>query len=126
VDPKWFNVNEDAQIWSGHANSAHKQFVLVAPAAIRAIDEYQGSYQFEQARGIAPDGTQYDLTLLLDPGYPQAWIREHDVSLLPFEDEPDDEDEPEIPPVEEAEWSDVLIGTAVRIILDHGGSVSFP
>ncbi len=130
MEPKWFNVNEDAQIWSGHADN-HKQFKMSAPAAILAIDEYKGSYQFEEAKAVASDGTQFTLSMLPDPGYPQLWIRIADVTTSPFEDEDDVADELD-PPDDEEPGDEPDIGSAAELgraiwtIRAQGGGVVFP
>ena len=114
---KWFNVNEDAQIWSGHADSAHKQGWLRAPAAIRAIDMYQGSYQFEEVLVDESKGGA-DARDPTTTDYPQYWIRIEDVSLEPYgEPTPDNGDTPP-PPPETREVSDAELGAALRIVAD--------
>ena len=129
--PKWFNVNEDAQIWAGHADN-HKQFLLQAPAAILAIDEYQGSYQFEKAKKIDPSGEQFEFEGPKDEGYPQLWIRKEDVTLEQYEEDPVDDpvdepgDDPDDEPDDELIASAALVGAAIQIILEAGGSVTFP
>lgn len=83
MDPKWFNVNVKARIWSGHADSAQKQGWMYPPGAILAIDEYKGSYQFEEWKVV--DGGIDDF--YAHAGYKQLWIRIEDTSSLPFEGE---------------------------------------
>ncbi len=113
MEPKLFNVNENARIWAGHSD-AHRMGWLYAPAAILAVEEYEGSYRFEEWRVV---GAGYaDLTERTS-GYPQWWIRVADVSLLPYEDPTDDpEPEPEPDPDPEGEGpSNEELGAAVRV-----------
>ncbi len=77
---KWFNVNVDSRVRAGHGE-AQKQGWIRAPAAIRAIDEYKGSYQFKEWK-IVGDG-QADF--VAREGYPQFWIRIVDVTTEPYE-----------------------------------------
>lgn len=128
LPPKWYNVNADARIWSGHAGSAQKQGWLRAPAAILAIDEYQGSYQFEEVK-IAPGGRD---ETLMKPGYDQMWIRIADVSLEQYE-APDPDAEPIPEPDEEpdpggwgTEIGDAELGAAVRVVVTKVASLIAP
>ncbi len=137
IPAEWFHVNKDAQIWAGHADN-HKQFILEAPAAILAIDWYQGSYQFEEARGVDSEGNQYVMNLPLDPGYPQAWIRAEDVTKEAYVEPgnevdppaPPPEDEEGEPPEDEPDLDDELrrlqneaLGAAINLIMENGGKV---
>ena len=80
---KWFNVNKDIRVWAGHSD-AQKQGWIYAPAAIRAIEEYKGSYRFE-ARKVDRDGS---VNIGEEPGHPEFWVRVDDVSTLPYGPEP--------------------------------------
>jgi len=113
---KWFNVNEDARIWSGHADSATRLGWLRAPAGIRAIDDYKGSYQFKEVR-VADDGRD---EIVIKSGYPQNWIRHEDVTTEPFEEPTNGEpglhpDDPAWVPVPVT--GDAELGAAVRTIV---------
>lgn len=108
---KWFNVNEDARVWAGHSD-AHKQGWIYAPAGIRAIEEYKGSYRFEEWK-VEGDGRGDFAT---SPGYPQLWIRAEDVSLDPFPGtDPDPIPDPDPVP---GEVSDAELGAALRLIVN--------
>ncbi len=114
---KWFNVNEDAQIWSGHSDNHQKQGWLRAPAAIRAIDYYGGSYQFVEVLVDEELGGRDER----DPAttnYPQYWIRETSVSILPFIPDPDPEPEPDPEPTPEPgdDPSDSEIARVIRYL----------
>jgi hypothetical protein len=118
IDPKWFNVNEDAQIWAGHSD-AHKQFILEAPAGLMAVEEYKGSYRFEVAVVLDEEGSQVPLELPLDAGYPEAWIRAEDVTTDPYEGPVDDGPLPEPgPDPVPGKYSDAEIGAAFRLLAD--------
>lgn len=95
--PKWYNVNVDAQIWSGHSDNHQKMGKLIAPAAIEAIDEYGGSFQFINVM-IGVDEGGRDERDPLSSGYPQYWIRKEDTSVEPYDPNPDPEPEPEPEP----------------------------
>lgn len=110
---KWFNVNEDARIWSSHAASAQKQGWLRAPAGIRAIDDYKGSYQFDEVRVDEELGGADER--IDNPGYPQYWIRHEDVSLEPYEDS--DDNGGDTPPPPEPVAGDAELGAALRTIV---------
>ncbi len=113
IDPPiWYNVNTDARIWSGHADSAHKKEWLRAPAGIRAISEYQGSYQFKEVmvdESLGGKDERKD-----DPGYPQYWIRIEDVSLEKYNPDPEDDGD-DVPP--SVVTGDAELGAAVRKIV---------
>jgi hypothetical protein len=116
MTPKWFNVNEDARVFSSHAE-VHKMGWMRAGSAILAIEQYKGHYRFEQKK------VPFDLNEL-GAGYNQYWIREEDVTLLPFEEEeppPDDEDDDP----DDGDASDARLGRAIRVILSEGGAVAF-
>ncbi len=111
MDPKWYNVNVKARIWSGHADSAHKQGWMYPAGAILAIDEYKGSYQFEEWK-VKGDGIA---DFYAHAGYPQLWIRIADVSLEQFEEEeppvPDEDD-----PLPQNVPSNEEIGRVIRFL----------
>ena len=107
---KWYNVNADARVWAGHSD-AHKQGWLYAPAAILAIEEYKGSYRFEEYK--VEGGGYGDLDASSD--YPDLWIRQEDVSTLPFEDEDDVSDELPVPP---PMVGDAALGAAFRLLVN--------
>lgn len=116
---KWFNVNEVAQIWSGHSDNHQKMGKLYPPAAIRAIDEYGGSYQFAEFKVV--DAGYSDLDPLTT-SYPQYWIRAEDVSVAPYEepsddpgDDPGDDPDPDPEPDPEGP-SDAEIGRVIRFL----------
>ncbi len=130
ITPEWWNVNEDAQIWSGHADN-HKQFVLEAPAGILAIDEYQGSFQFETA--MVKDGDVLkEIHPKGDPGYEQLWIRIDAVTKDLYEEEPGPDDDGNDPPPEDepdpddepVNDTDERIGNAIRILREAGAKVT--
>ncbi len=113
---KWFNVNEDARVWSGHAD-VHKMGWMRAGSAIRAVAEYSGSYrflEFKPPEDLIPFGN----------GYSQYWIRKEDVSLLPFEDEDDASDDMDPDPEIPALPGDGRIGAAIRILREAGAKVT--
>lgn len=118
IDPIWVNVNKDAQIWAGHSD-AHKQFLMVAPAAVLAVEVYKGSYRFEEALTIE-DGAQVTLEYKLDDGYPQAWIRTADTSIDAYEEDPVGDDDGGGPPpvTPPGEYTDEEIGAAFRLLAD--------
>ena len=112
MDPKWYNVNEDARIWSGHADSAQKQGWLYAPAAILAIDEYKGSFQFKEYKAVDNGFGDFQA----DEDYPDFWIRIEDTSQKPFDPPvpvPDLVPDP-IPSVDGP--SDAEIGRVIRFL----------
>lgn len=114
---KWFNVNKDIRVWAGHTD-AHRQGWIYAPAAIFAIDQYQGSYQFKE---IKFEGDGY-ADLKDDSNYPQYWVREEDVSLEPYSPDPNPLPGPVPIPVPtpgqpgDAELGDAELGAAVRLL----------
>ncbi len=110
VTPKWYNVNADTQIWSGHSDNHQKMGKLIAPAAIKAIDEYKGSFQFEEY-GVDVNSGGEDRLKPLSTSYPQYWIRIEDTSLEPYDPNPDPEPDPE-PDLS----SDAELGAAFRIV----------
>ena len=112
MEPKWFNVNVKARIWSGHSDDHQKQGTMYPPAAILAIDEYKGSYQFEEWK-VVDEGIA---DFYAHEGYEQLWIRATDVTTLPFEDEDDVADEV-WPVLELTRPSDETIGRVVRYLL---------
>ena len=115
---KWFNVNKDIRVWAGHS-AAHKQGWIYAPAAIRAIEEYQGSYRFEECKVVGLGRCDFEA----DPGYPQFWVRKEDVSTEPYEPMPvpipvpDPEPLPVPEPVP-SDPGDEELGRALRIIFN--------
>lgn len=115
MEAKWFNVNEDARVWSGHSDGHHKQGWIYAPAAIRAIEEYQGSYKFHEWKTDLHGSVEITAT----PDYPEYWIRMADVSLEPYGEPTPDPDTDPVPdpdkpvPVE----GDAELGAAVRTIV---------
>ncbi|MCK5603764.1 hypothetical protein KAR91_17890 [Candidatus Pacearchaeota archaeon] len=123
MEPKWYNVNQDIRVYSGHADSAQKQGWILAPAAILAIDEYKGSFQFEEAK--VPEGAKPEdfLKFAAKPGYPQLWVRSDEVSLEPYdpspEPDPDPVPDPDPLPVPEpipSDPGDAELGRAFRIV----------
>lgn len=119
---KWFNVNENARIWAGHSD-AHKQGWLRAPGAILAVEEYKGSYRFDDWK-VEGEGSG-DFAggdFATDLSYPETWIRIADVSLVPFDgqdedDASDDMDSPPPPPPPiTALPGDGELGAALRIL----------
>jgi hypothetical protein len=124
--PVWYNVNEDAQIWAGHADSAHKQGKLIAPAGILAIDEYQGSYQFKEVR-VVGDGRD---EVVIHPGYPDTWIRISDTSLSqylePGTDPVEEPDEEPDPYGWGTEIGDAELGAAIRVVVTKISSLIAP
>ena len=116
---KWFNVNKVIQVWSGHSDGHQKMGKLFPPAAIRAIDEYKGSVQFEEYM-LDADGRSD----LVERGtsYPQWWARLDDLSLEPFTgEEPGpvgpDEPAPSPEPSPVGEPSDEEVGRVVKYLL---------
>ncbi len=109
---KWFNVNKDIRVWAGHSD-AHKQGWIYAPAAIRAIEEYKGSYRFEEWK-VDLDGS---IDFEADPGYPEFWVRADEVSTLPYNSEPDPVPVPGPTPTP-GEVSDADLGAAFRLIVN--------
>jgi hypothetical protein len=92
---------------------------LLPGSAIRAIQEYKGSYRFAQWRGP-------DELVPLNTAYPEYWIRTEDTSLFPYEEDadtptPPPEDEDDVPAV----TRDAKLGAALRLILLEGGEVFF-
>ncbi len=109
---RWFNVNEDARVWSGHSDNHQKMGWMLPGSAIRAINEYQGSYQFDEYKG--PNGL-FDRTV----AYPQYWIRKGDVTLYPFEDKDGDDDNGDTetwPPPQDINVADAQLGAAFKVI----------
>ncbi len=134
MEAKWFNVNEDARIWSGHSD-AHKQGWLYAPGGILAIEEYKGSYRFVDWKvGPGGSGAFAGGDFASDTGYPETWIRILDVSLDEFDDGSGNGDDGDVPPPEDEVWpppedinvADARLGHAVRLIRAEGGGVVFP
>ncbi len=122
--PKWFNVNSNARIWSGHSDNHQKQGWLYAPAAIRALKEYKGSYKFEEWKVVDEGRGAFSAS----PSYPQLWIRMADVSVVPHEGPdpdnggpgPDPDDVPGPGPDSDdapGPSSDAEIGAAVRLLV---------
>ena len=109
---KWFNVNEDARIWSGHSDSAHKQGWIYAPAAIRAIDEYQGSYEFVDWKVVGDGRGDFSASI----SYPQLWIRIADVTAEPYEP-PNDVPDPVPGPGPAPVAGDAELGAALRTLV---------
>lgn len=120
MDPKWFNVNHDAQIWSGHSDDHQKMGKLIAPAGILAIDFYQGSYQFKKVMIDDKNGGEDRLDPLTE-GYDQYWIREEDVSDELYNPDPGPFPNPDpVPspdPVPGSGPSDAEIGRVIRFLL---------
>ena len=128
--PKWYNVNHDARIWSGHAASAQKQGWLRAPAAIKAVDEYKGSFQFVDYGVDTLNGGIDEIEM--KEGWPQTWIRIGDTSLEPYdpspepEPGPDPEPEPEPEPGPDVQPGDAELGAAVRVVVTRIASFVAP
>ena len=119
---KWFNVNKVIQVWSGHSDGHQKMGKLFPPAAIRAIDEYKGSVQFEE---FGLDGDGRSELVERSSSYPQWWARLDDLSLEPFTGEepgpigPDDTvpgDPGPVPPQPSDVPTDAEIGRVVRYL----------
>ncbi|MCK5602261.1 hypothetical protein KAR91_10340 [Candidatus Pacearchaeota archaeon] len=114
--PKWYNVNQDIRTWSGHAESAQHQGWIFAPAGILVLEEYKGSYRFEECKP-SPDAPGGKCESAPSPGYPQTWVRIEDVSTDPYEpppEPPDDDDPDPIPDI----ISNEEAGEALRTIVD--------
>ena len=120
---KWFNVNKDIRVWGGHSD-ARKQGWIFAPAAVYAVEEYQGSVKF------LPEDMMFDalgrIEVKADPGYPEYWVRLEDLSLVPFDldtpdpigpDDPAPEPDEVWPTPEFTRPSDETIGRVVRYLL---------
>jgi len=109
MDPIWYNVNEDGQVWSGHSDNHQKMGKMLAGSAIRAIDEYKGSVQFKeykQPSNLKP----------LTSGYNQYWMRLAALSLEPYESSPDPIPNPIPTPTPLPEqYGDTQLGAALRI-----------
>ncbi len=103
MEAKWFNVNASARVWAGHSES-HKMGWMNAGSAILAVEEYKGSYRFEDFK--EPSDLSH-----LGGVYNAYWIRKSDVSLRPFEDEDED-----VPPPVIVGKSDAELGAAFRIV----------
>ena len=117
--PIWFNVNEDARIWSGHAASAQKQGWLIAPAAILAVDDYKGSYQFKEWKVVGELGGKDKM--IIEAGYPQLWIRHEDVSLEPYDPNPTPDPVPGPVPVPIP--GDEAAGAALRVLVTWAADI---
>ncbi len=112
--PKWLNVNADARIWSGHGDGATRLGWLRAPAAILAIDEYKGSFQFREVLV----GTGGSDQIIVKSGYPQNWIRIEDTSTEPYEEPGTDPVVvPDPVPSPEIVAGDAELGAAFRTIV---------
>ena len=105
---KWYNVNEDARVWSGHADT-QKQGWMRAGSAVLAVEEYQGSVRFEDYREPS------DLKELTG-GYPEYWMRLEDLSLLPLEEE--DDDPLPVPVPVPSNVDDAALGAAFRLLVN--------
>ncbi len=128
MEATWFNVNDDARIWAGHSD-AHKQGWLYAPGAILAIEEYKGSYRFEEWKvENTGSGAFAGGSLAPNLSYPEMWVRIKDVSLIPFEDEDDVSDDMDTDPGDEPDPAgrNARLGAAIRLIRAEGGGVVFP
>ncbi len=112
---QWFNVNKDSRIWAGHSDT-HKQGWIYAPAAILAIEEYKGSYRFEEWKIEGEGRGAFSAT----SGYPSFWIRMEDVSILPFEGPNGDPDPTPDPDPDEYpdKVSDAKLGAALRTLVN--------
>ena len=114
---KWFNINKVVQVWSGHSDDHQKMGKLFPPAGIRAIDEYKGSFQFDEFR---LDGDGRSELVERNAAYDQWWVRDGDVSLMPFvppDEVPMPEPEEVWPTPEITRPSDETIGRVVRYLL---------
>ncbi len=126
--PKWYNVNADARIWSGHAASAQKQGWLVAPAAILAIDEYNGSFQFKDVGVVGALGGKN--SIVMKDGYPDTFIRISDTSLEQYVD-PSGNGDGDAPaplptPAPAPEVGDAELGAAIRTVVTKVASLIAP
>jgi hypothetical protein len=120
MTPKWFNVNEDARVWSSHAK-VHKMGWMRAGSAVLAVEEYGGSFRFEEFKEPS------DLVPLGD-GYNDYWIPTDSVTLLPFEEEDDEDGDGEDDPGDDPDTGDATdarLGRAIRVVLAEGGAVAF-
>jgi hypothetical protein len=106
MDPKWYNVNEDARVWAGHSD-AHKMGWMRAGSAIRAVEEYKSSYRFEEYKPPA------DLKEL-GGGYNEYWIRKADVTVEPMPDDDGNGDTDTLP----SQPGDAELGAALRILIN--------
>ncbi len=131
IDPPiWYNVNADARIWSGHSANAQKQGWLRAPAAILAVDEYKGSFQFKDWKIVEGLGGKDEI--VIKGGYPDLFIRIEDTSLSQYVD-PDDSlvpvpDEGPVGPTSPppTEIGDAELGAAVRVVVTKVASLVAP
>ena len=114
--PRWFNVNKDIRVWAGHKDNAQKQGWIYAPGAIEAVEEYKGSFRFENAKGVGICRLDYSTS----EGYPNTWVRIADVTTEPFEPGPDPEPEPE--PGPDIQPGDAEIGAAFRTLVAYVSS----
>jgi hypothetical protein len=100
-----------SNVWAGHSD-VHKQGWIFAPAGILALEEYQGSYRFEECKPSA-DAPGGSCEFEADPGYPDFWVRKADVSTDPYEP-PVEPPDPEPPPSDSP--SDEEIGRVIRYL----------
>ena len=114
MDPKWYNVNKDARVWSGHASGAHKQGWMRAPGAILAIDDYKGSVQFKEWKVDGDGAAEFKAK----SGYPQLWMRLVDLSTEPYEPSPVPTPVPvPVPtPMPAPQAGDAELGAALRLL----------
>ena len=125
---KWFNVNKDIRVWSGHSDNAQKKGKIFAPAGLFAIDEYKGSVEFKP-EDLKFDGDgrfERDGTEKKDAAYPGFWVRLDELSVVPFDlddDEPVGPGDPlpgdpsPVPPQPVGEPSDEEVGRVVKFLL---------
>ncbi len=115
-------TNRRERVWA-QAAEGHKMGWLDEGVELNVIDEYQGFSQFDRAVGLNPELKPWT------EGYKQYWITSDALSSSRPEpdEEPDEEptDEP-WPPPEDINVADAQLGHAVRLILEEGGSVTFP
>ncbi len=118
----WFNVNKDIRVYSGHSENSQKLGWIYAPAAIFAIDDYGGSYQFKETKVVGEGRLDYAVS----PFYPQSWVRMADVTLEPFGagdsdpvSDPDPADDvPPVPTTDPLDASNAQLGAAFRLLVN--------
>ncbi len=114
---QWWNVNKVVKVWSGHANSAQRKGDIYPPAGLKAIDEYQGSVEFN------PEDLLFDLDgkFIDDPDsrYPGYWVRLSDLTKEQYDPSPGPVPGPGPDPVPvPGDISDEEAGAALRTIVN--------
>ena len=113
IEPKWYNVNEDARVWAGHSNS-HKQGWIYAPAAILAIEEYKRAVRFVEFKVEGKGRADFAAS----PDYQELWVRLMDLSLEPYEGPNGEPDETPDPDTNPDTVSDAELGAAFRTLVN--------